>query len=157
MRNERGGIRDLNYSTQHAQRCDQPLTLTRPFVTQSQRRPIRSLSLPLFTLWFRAGANQFPGQELPCQTSSHGADQWINAPGNRTQSRARVRSTQKLPSVSESFGIRREPKTNFDLVIVDGLGSRVLLVQLKWIRKPLFAKERNRADGISMDAPSSSL
>jgi hypothetical protein len=59
--------------------------------------------------------------------------------------------------VSESFGIRREPKTNFDLVIVDGLGSRVLLVQLKWIRKPLFAKERNRADGISMDAPSSSL
>ena len=65
-----------------------------------------------------------------------------------------------MPKAISAFGpyeLPRDAKTNFDLVIVDGLGSTVLLVELKWIRKPLFAKERNKADGISMDAPSSSL
>lgn len=41
---------------------------------------------------------------------------------------------------------QKEAKTNLDLVIVDELGSTVLLIELKWIRKPVFAKERNRAD-----------
>lgn len=54
-----------------------------------------------------------------------------------------------LPNTVTAFGpygLPKEAKTNLDLVIVDELGSTVLLVELKWIRKPLFAKERNRAD-----------
>jgi len=54
-----------------------------------------------------------------------------------------------LPKTVSAFGpyeLPKEAKTNLDLVIVDELGSTVLLVELKWIRKPLFAKERNRAD-----------
>src|ERR1700732_2745244 len=65
MRNERGGIRDLNYSTQHAQRCDQPLTLTRPFVTQSQRRPIRSLYSPS-----GSGLERFRARSCPARRAA---------------------------------------------------------------------------------------
>lgn len=53
------------------------------------------------------------------------------------------------PKAISAFGpyeLPKDAKTNLDLVIVDELGSTVLLVELKWIRKPLFAKERNRAD-----------
>ncbi|HEV2396129.1 MAG TPA: hypothetical protein VGS27_04175 [Candidatus Sulfotelmatobacter sp.] len=55
-----------------------------------------------------------------------------------------------LPEAISAFGpyeLPKDAKTNLDLVIVDERGSTVLLVELKWIRKPLFAKERNRADG----------
>jgi hypothetical protein len=55
-----------------------------------------------------------------------------------------------LPKTISTFGpyeLPKDAKTNLDLGIVDELGSTVLLVELKWIRKPLFAKERNRADG----------
>jgi len=54
-----------------------------------------------------------------------------------------------LPKAISAFGpyeLPKDAKTNLDLGIVDELGSTVLLVELKWIRKPLFAKERNRAD-----------
>ena len=54
-----------------------------------------------------------------------------------------------LPNTASAFGpyeLPKEAKTNLDLVIVDEPGSAVLFVELKWIRKPLFAKERNRAD-----------
>ncbi len=55
-----------------------------------------------------------------------------------------------LPKAISTFGpyeLPKDAKTNLDLGIVDELGSTVLLVELKWIRKPLFARERNRADG----------
>jgi len=54
-----------------------------------------------------------------------------------------------LPNTLSAFGpyeLPKEAKTNLDLVIVDEPGSTVLLVELRWLRKPLFAKERNRAD-----------
>jgi len=54
-----------------------------------------------------------------------------------------------LPRTILAFGpyeLPKDAKTNLDFVIVDERGSTVLLVELKWIRKPLFAKERNRAD-----------
>ncbi len=54
-----------------------------------------------------------------------------------------------LPNTVSAFGpyeLPKESKTNLDLVIVDEPGSTLVLVELKWIRKPLFAKERNRAD-----------
>ena len=98
MRNERGGIRDLNYSTQHAQRCEPPLTLTRSFVAQSQRRPIRSFYSPsgsgLERTSFRAGvalpdeqhgADQCPGQQEPkqnaCQINTKVAQRVGELPG----------------------------------------------------------------------------
>jgi len=49
-----------------------------------------------------------------------------------------------LPKAISAFGpyeLPKDAKTNLDLVIVDEPGSTVLLVELKWIRKPLFAKE----------------
>jgi hypothetical protein len=49
-------------------------------------------------------------------------------------------------SASGPLELPKEAKTNLDLVIVDEADSTVVLIELKWIRKPLFAKERNRAD-----------
>jgi len=57
---------------------------------------------------------------------------------------------QALPKSLSAFGpyeLPKDAKTNLDLVVVDESSSTVLLVELKWIRKPLFAKERTRADG----------
>lgn len=54
-----------------------------------------------------------------------------------------------LPATMSAFGpyeLPKEAKTNLDAVVVDELNSTVLLIELKWIRKPLFVKERKRAD-----------
>lgn len=57
----------------------------------------------------------------------------------------RTRSSATL-SIKGPFELPKEAQTNLDLVIDDEANSTVLIAELKWIRKPIFAKERIRAD-----------
>jgi hypothetical protein len=56
------------------------------------------------------------------------------------------RAASRVVSVTGPYELPREAQTNLDIVVVDEASSTVLLAELKWIRKPLFAKERIRAD-----------
>src|SRR5262249_29609235 len=55
-------------------------------------------------------------------------------------------ATSKSFLVTGPYDLPREAQTDLDLVIADESSSTVLVCELKWIRKPLFAKERIRAD-----------
>jgi hypothetical protein len=55
-------------------------------------------------------------------------------------------AASKCLLVTGPYDLPREAQTDLDLVVVDEASSTVLLSELKWIRKPLFAKERIRAD-----------
>jgi hypothetical protein len=55
-------------------------------------------------------------------------------------------SVPKSFSVTGPYDLPREAQTDLDLVVVDESSSTLLVCELKWIRKPLFAKERIRAD-----------
>jgi len=54
--------------------------------------------------------------------------------------------SSKRISVSGPFALPKEARTDLDLVVVDENSSTVLIAELKWIRKPMFAKARTRAD-----------
>jgi hypothetical protein len=49
-------------------------------------------------------------------------------------------------SVKGPLELPKGAQTNLDLVVADEANSTVLIAELKWIRKPIFAKERIRAD-----------
>ncbi len=55
-------------------------------------------------------------------------------------------ASSKSASIFGPYELPKEAQTNLDLVIVDEVASTVLIAELKWIRKPLFVKERIRAD-----------